>query len=247
MKKINFINSYEKKKMPKEKKFFFIVLGICIFTVALTSYITMYRENEPVKPKSTTAKEVINNAQVQKEIPDVKTEKPYEVATPKNEPEIKDNIEIKKEIETVHSNETKIPEITEIEYPRFPVDGEILKSHSVNIPVYSATMNDWRIHEGIDILCNIGEKVFAAASGKVVDIYEDVSLGLTVLIEHNGYTSKYCNLSKVEGLSVGDKVKQGEIIATVGDSAKYEISDKPHLHFEILEYGKSVDPYLYIK
>jgi murein DD-endopeptidase MepM/ murein hydrolase activator NlpD len=161
--------------------------------------------------------------------------------------EIKEDADTNKEIETIYSNETKIPEITEIEYPKFPVDGEILKSHSANTPVYSSTMNDWRIHEGIDILCDIGEKVHASASGKVVDIYEDYALGLTVLIEHNGYSTKYCNLSKVEGLSVGDSVKQGEIIAIVGDSAKYEISDKPHLHFEILEYGKSVDPYLYIK
>jgi murein DD-endopeptidase MepM/ murein hydrolase activator NlpD len=247
MKKINFINSYEKKKMPKEKKFFYSVLVICVLTVAIASFISTYFKEEPITPKSTTAKEVVNNAQIKKDIPDITTEKPHEVITQKNEPEIKEDADTNKEIETIYSNETKIPEITEIEYPKFPVDGEILKSHSANTPVYSSTMNDWRIHEGIDILCDIGEKVHASASGKVVDIYEDYALGLTVLIEHNGYSTKYCNLSKVEGLSVGDSVKQGEIIAIVGDSAKYEISDKPHLHFEILEYGKSVDPYLYIK
>lgn len=247
MKKINFVSNYEKEKMPREKKFFYSVLVICVLTVAIASFISTYQKNEPVKPKSTTAKEVINNAKVEKDIPDVKTEKPYEVIPPKKEMEVKEDTQIKKEIETVHSNETKVPEITEIEYPKFPLDGEVLKLHSANTPIYSATMNDWRIHEGIDILCNIGDKVCACANGKVVDIFEDSALGLTVIIEHNGYSSKYCNLSKVEALSVGDSVKQGEIIATVGDSAKYEICDKPHLHFEILEYGKSVDPYLYIK
>ena len=67
MKKINFINSYEKKKMSKEKKFFFAVLGICGVAVALTSYITMYRENEQTAPKSVTAKEVIKSAQMKED------------------------------------------------------------------------------------------------------------------------------------------------------------------------------------
>ena len=75
MKKINFVSNYEKEKMPREKKFFYSVLVICVLTVAIASFISTYQKNEPVKPKSTTAKEVINNAKVEKDIPDVKIEK----------------------------------------------------------------------------------------------------------------------------------------------------------------------------
>ena len=182
------------------------------------------------KPKSPTAKEVVKPTPSNDEIKAI-----YEEKTP-----VKEETEVK-------PKEIIVPEVNEIESPSMPVNGDIIKPHSVNKPVYSKTLNDWRIHEGIDILCNIGDEVLASASGKVVDIYEDSALGYTVVIEHNGYATKYCNLSSVEGLSVGSKVKKGVKVGVVGDSAKFEISDDPHLHFEILKDGKSVDPFSYIK
>ncbi|MFQ3675358.1 MAG: 50S ribosomal protein L27, partial [Endomicrobiia bacterium] len=40
----------------------------------------------------------------------------------------------------------------------------------------------------------------------------------------------------------GQKVKAGDIIGCIGNTAKFEIADPPHLHFEVLLDGKEVDP-----
>ena len=45
----------------------------------------------------------------------------------------------------------------------------------------------------------------------------------------------------------GENVKQGQTLGTVGNSATFEILDDPHLHFEILKDGNSIDPEMYIK
>ena len=50
-----------------------------------------------------------------------------------------------------------------------------------------------------------------------------------------------------EFITVGEEVKQGQTIATVGNTARFEIADETHLHFEIKQNGESVDPNIYLK
>ena len=73
-------------------------------------------------------------------------------------------------------------------------------------------------------------------------------MGYCIAIEHSGdcYTI-YKNLSKEipEGISEGAKVRSGQLIASVGDSAMVEIADEPHLHFEMTVGDLSVDPLKY--
>jgi murein DD-endopeptidase MepM/ murein hydrolase activator NlpD len=128
-----------------------------------------------------------------------------------------------------------------------PVSGTVVKSHSTDTPVFSETLEEWRVHLGVDISTAEDAGVYAVADGEVSAVYSDPLLGYTVEVTHgNGIKSRYSNLS-AEGLpAVSDAVKAGDKIATVGYSAITEIADETHLHFEMFVDGAAVNPLDYI-
>ena len=128
-----------------------------------------------------------------------------------------------------------------------PVSGTITKPHSQDTPVFSETLEEWRVHLGLDISTADDAGVYAVADGEVSAVFSDPLLGYTVEVTHgNGIKSRYSNLS-AEGLpAVSDSVKAGQKIATVGYSAITEIADETHLHFEMFVDGKAVNPLDYI-
>lgn len=129
-----------------------------------------------------------------------------------------------------------------------PVSGKLFKAHDSEMQVYSATMEDYRVHLGVDILSTEGAPVYAAADGKVIQVWEDVLMGHCVAVQHNGNAvSIYKNLAAElpDGIKEGTTVRSGQQIATVGSSAMIEIADEPHLHFEMTVNGLSVDPLEY--
>lgn len=149
---------------------------------------------------------------------------------------------------TSSANTTK--EKKEIKDPTFksPVTGEKITEFAKDKLVYSNTLGEWITHNGIDIKADKTTVVKASADGTVKSIKNDPRYGLTVVIEHaNEYTSVYSNLLTAEFVVEGEKVKQGQTIGTVGNTATFEIADEPHLHFEITKNGEYVDPELYIK
>lgn len=129
-----------------------------------------------------------------------------------------------------------------------PVEGGKIKDYSKDNLVYSSTLDEWTTHLGIDFTAEKTDIVKAAADGKVKSIKNDPRYGLTVVIEHeNGFESIYSSLLTAEFINVGEEVKQGQTIATVGNTARFEISDETHIHFEIKKDGINVDPNIYIK
>ena len=129
-----------------------------------------------------------------------------------------------------------------------PVSGKLFKAHDSEMQVYSSTMEDYRVHLGVDILATEGAPVYAAADGKVIQIWEDVLMGQCMAVQHNGNAvTIYKNLSAElpSGIKEGASVKSGQQIASVGSSAMIEIADEPHLHFEMTLEGLSVDPLEY--
>ncbi len=129
-----------------------------------------------------------------------------------------------------------------------PVVGEITKSHSMEMPVFSTTLNEWRVHTGIDISAEEGAEVYAAAGGTVTAVYSDPLLGKTVEINHGGgVMSVYSNLSNT-GIEVkeGQTVASGAKIGLVGDTSLSELADESHLHFGVKVNGVSVNPLDYI-
>lgn len=129
-----------------------------------------------------------------------------------------------------------------------PVVGEVTKLHSVDTPVFSNTLNEWRMHTGLDIAADEGDGVYAAADGEVTRVYSDPFLGKTVEITHDGgVVSVYSNLSSSDiAVSEGETVKSGAKIGVVGDTSLIELADEPHIHFEVKVNGVSVNPLDYI-
>ena len=126
--------------------------------------------------------------------------------------------------------------------------GSIMKGHSTEVPVFSQTLGDWRVHTGIDISAEIGSDVLAVAGGTVTEVRSDHFFGRTIEVTHDGgIVSVYSNLSN-DGITVkvGDKVTAGEKLGVVGDTSLTELADESHLHFEIKVSGTSVNPLDYI-
>lgn len=143
--------------------------------------------------------------------------------------------------------ETKQEEVKDLSFVK-PADGEIVKDYSKDNLVYSSTLEEWTTHLGIDIAMQKTDVVKAVADGKVKSIKNDPRYGLTVVIEHqNGFESIYSSLLTAEFITVGEEIKQGSTIATVGNTATFEIADTTHLHFEMKKDGQNVDPNIYMK
>ena len=99
-------------------------------------------------------------------------------------------------------------------------------------------------HAGVDFAGPSGSKVVAVAAGVVVTAKYKKALGNTVEINHgNGYTTRYAH-NKVNLVKAGDTVKKGQAIALLGSSGR---STGPHVHFEVLIDGKSVNPAKYVE
>lgn len=142
--------------------------------------------------------------------------------------------------------EIKQEEVKDLSFVK-PADGEIVKDYSKDNLVYSSTLEEWTTHLGIDIAMQKTDVVKAVADGKVKSIKNDPRYGLTVVIEHqNGFESIYSSLLTAEFITVGEEIKQGSTIATVGNTATFEIADTTHLHFEMKKDGQNVDPNIYI-
>lgn len=130
-----------------------------------------------------------------------------------------------------------------------PASGAVSKAHDDALPVYSATMNDFRVHEGIDIATAEGADVLATAAGTVSLVWSDPLMGECLSIDHgNGVVSIYKNLSATlaEGITKDVKVTAGQKLGTVGSTALIESAEEPHLHFEMTFEGEAVDPLTYI-
>ena len=123
--------------------------------------------------------------------------------------------------------------------------GNIIKEWSADIPVFSATMEDYRLHLGIDVAANAGSPVYAVADGTVESVTFHPMMGQTVVIVHaDGYKSVYQNMQTAipNGIKAGVSVKAGDRIGAVGDTALIEISEDPHLHFELYKDGICENP-----
>lgn len=124
----------------------------------------------------------------------------------------------------------------------------VSKVHSkedLNLPVKGRISSNFgaartnHSHKGVDIAVGKGTPINAAATGKVVFSGWQKGYGKTLVIEHNdGRLTRYAHAENLL-VSKGDTVNVGQKIATVGSTGH---STGPHLHFEVIENGKAVNP-----
>ena len=130
---------------------------------------------------------------------------------------------------------------------KMPVVGEISLEYAMDKLVYSKTLEEWRAHAGVDIASDRGTPVKAVADGIISDVRNDSYYGITVVIDHGSdLKSVYRNLASDETVAVNQKVKQGEVIGSIGNTAMDESSEQSHLHFEVLKKDVNVDPMTYL-
>ncbi len=119
-----------------------------------------------------------------------------------------------------------------------------------------------RAHKGIDLLAKIGDPIYCLADGTIMKIgYGKVKSdgkiaeGFRVFVSHaGGFTSNYFHMNqpaqvgigsfviKNKVLKVGDQVKCGQLIGTVGRTGVYEEKTPTHLHLQCTELNAFIDP-----
>ena len=101
-----------------------------------------------------------------------------------------------------------------------------------------------RFHSGIDIPAPTGTNIVAAAAGRVAFAGTQGGYGRTIILDHGGgIMTLYAHNSQLM-VSEGAQVTQGSVIAKAGSTG---MSTGPHLHFEVRENGKYVDPMPWLK
>ncbi|MDR2561697.1 MAG: M23 family metallopeptidase, partial [Holophagales bacterium] len=85
-------------------------------------------------------------------------------------------------------------------------------------------------HKGVDLTAPHGFSIFAAMEGRVCAVGRDRAIGNYVAIDHGEGIETFYGHNKANLVAVGDTVRRGQIIATVGSTGR---STGPHVHFEV--------------
>ncbi|NLN82142.1 MAG: M23 family metallopeptidase [Clostridiales bacterium] len=206
---------------------FYLALAICLVAVggvAVTTFISAMRGVETDKkgksenPAVATTNPTKPVGQVVTNIPDDRTSTPKSTAT------------------SVSTSTTAARADLFI----LPLTNQVIRAYSNSKPVFSPTMNDWRVHNGVDFAGSTNQTVKALADGTIASISKDTIWGDVVLIDHGyGIQSRYCGVNT--SLKKGAKVKVGDEIGKI-TVIPCETSDPPHLHLEIMVNNEYVNP-----
>ena len=145
-----------------------------------------------------------------------------------------------------NDGDTEKPVVGESEEMVLPVTG-VAVSNDYGF-YYNETLNYYHDHAGLDFAAEAGTAVLAVKDGVVDSIYRDDALtGTEIVIAHgDGLKSVYRFVDVAENLKVGDQVEQGQQIAVVSEPEGNEYKEGSHLHFEVRENDKTVDPTGYL-
>lgn len=142
-------------------------------------------------------------------------------------------------MELAYSKEKMLSSIPAIQ----PIFNKHLKSLASGFgmrihPIYKVK----KFHSGVDFAAVRGTPVFATGDGVAKIPNRNDGYGNMIEIDHGfGFVTRYAHLDSYK-IKNGQKVKRGEIIGYVGNTGTATSS---HLHYEVLRYGKHVDPVYY--
>ena len=124
----------------------------------------------------------------------------------------------------------------------------IIRSDSRGKGYFGAPRSGNRLHQGIDLLAEIGTPVLAVGSGRVLVTKYTSGMGNYVIIRHSAdFISIYGHLSKIDVRKNGF-LRQGGIIGRLGKTGNANHRGiLPHLHFEIRKDGVPQDPLGYLQ
>lgn len=231
-------NMEQKKK--KKNTGFYIALAICIATVAGAAWTTYGNVTEGYQPEPRSSES--------SELPvgnDVSGES-YSTSEENDQSSGESSSDESSSEVTESSSESGISAVPadaeQSSEPVQPVEGgKTIKKYSMDVPLFSKTTSDWRVHSGIDISANEGSPVRSMTDGVVKSLKKSPMLGNTICIEYGSCEITYCGLSEKPVVSEGNNVKAGD---TIGYSAIVpgEQLDDSHIHIEVKQDGKTIDP-----
>lgn len=100
-----------------------------------------------------------------------------------------------------------------------------------------------KMHKGTDFAARVGTPFFASGNGTVVKAAKgwNGGFGNYIKVRHNStYSTEYAHISRfAKGMRVGQKVRQGQVIAYVGSTGR---STGPHLHYGVFYNGQRINP-----
>ena len=230
---------------------FYIVLFLCAAVIGVSAWMmatgneTM--ENDPVRNNSVN----LDDKRVETVIVPAQSGTAETGALEADAPEVNteglaENAEVQDSEAVAAVEEQPVVEAAAPIYV-WPVAGQVERAHSSDTLSYDQTLRDWRTHEGIDIIAELGAPVVAAHSGSVESIVQDSLYGTVVTVSHgDGTRTIYANLAENPPVTVGDWIDCGTTIGSVGSTALCEISQTSHLHFAITVNGAAADPMDYL-
>lgn len=113
--------------------------------------------------------------------------------------------------------------------------------------VFNQTLSRYESHMAIDFFAPEGTEVYAVCDGTVEAVESTLLHGTTIVINHGkGVKSIYNSLADGDSVSVGQTVKQGDLIGEVSTTNRQEFKEGPHLHFSVTENGEVIDPMKYL-
>lgn len=113
--------------------------------------------------------------------------------------------------------------------------------------VYNSTLGRFTSHLAIDFYASEGSDVYAVFDGTILSVETSFLQGTTITIDHgNGLYTIYNSLADGDSVSVGQMVKQGDIIGQVSTTNRQEYKDGAHVHFQVKENGELINPEKYL-
>lgn len=205
-----------------KKNVYYIIMGVCILAIAAMVTVAVVASNNQDGPTDP----VINDQQPDDNKP---TENPDD-----NKPTEKPD----------DNKPTENPDPIVFGMPVASAD--IIKDYAMDSLVFSQTLQQYQVHNGIDFGGEEGTAVLAVYDGTVADVTYDVLNGHVVKIDHgDGLVSYYGSLAEPT-LKKGDVIKKGATIGTMSTSATSEMADGAHVHFAVYLNGNVVSPYDYL-
>ena len=123
-----------------------------------------------------------------------------------------------------------------------PLVGVVIKEYSMDNLVYFETIEEWRVHRGIDIAPEKSLNVYSAYKGRVAQINVDTLMGIAIINDPGVSVKNVYSCLAISNLKEGDYVDKGEQIGKIGQCVGIEMSEGPHLHFEIIINDEPVNP-----
>lgn len=217
----------EKTKLLTKKNLYMALTALLIVAIIVTTIIAIIVSSKPSStielPKNSASASVSKSPSNSKSEPDSRSSS------------------------TPDSSLPNVPTDAPICFVCPVLNGSVMTDYTQAGVVYNQTLGMYTGHMGLDITGAENAPVLSAYDGEITAIETTYLQGTTITVDHGfGLVTKYNSLEPAEGLAVGKMLEKGEEIGVISTANKQEYKDGAHLHFEVLENGKNVDPYKYL-